>query len=164
MVLIKINADALAVVVGCFPALSSCRILFKRGNNAVSVGSEIIFFDFKAQLARFFRVFEVRNQGFKLHALFTHLSHFDNNLCDKIRAVIKIVILPESGVTRGLNGERTVDALALEPELFVDNIAVSALIAVMNAAEEIVDEIGKTGRGNAVGNNGSALVALKRNN
>ena len=67
-------------------------------------------------------------------------------------------------MTRGFNGKRTVDALALEPKLFVDNVAVSALIAVMNAAEEIVDEIGKTGRGNAVGNNGSALVALKRNN
>ena len=52
----------------------------------------------------------------------------------QVHAVVEEVIFAQGGVAAGFDGQRAVDALAVEAHGLVDDVAVAALKAVMHAA------------------------------
>ena len=134
VIFVSIYSDALVVYLLRLPAVALFGESFQVGYDFFAVGFEIFKVYLEPALKLLRRLFEVGNEALKAAAALFEQSRFYNQLRDKIRAVVEIIILPECGMAGGLNRKRAVDALFIELNLLVDNIFIAALKSDMLAA------------------------------
>ena len=121
------------------PVLRRVRIIQHALNDYLARVAEVISGDVQADFAALDRLFQVGNQAAERLALLLELHGADNQHRDEIHAVIKEVILAQGGVTARFNRQRAGNALFVQADGFVDDVAVAALVAVMLTAP-VVDE------------------------
>ena len=122
------------------PVLRRVRIIQHALNDYLARVAEVIGGDVQADFAALDRLLQVGNQAAERLALLLELHSADNQHRDKIHAVIKEVILAQGGVSARFNRQRAGNALFVQADGLVDDVAVAALVAVMFAAP-VVDEL-----------------------
>ena len=156
------NADAFAVVRRNVPVVRF-RVAFKRRNGALAIGAEILRGNGEAQLFFFLGFLQIGDETIERFALAAQLCRLNDNLRHQIGTVVKEVVLAQRRMAARLNRQRAVHALVIQAYRFVDDILVTALKAVVLAAERLLNVgLESVGR-NGVRHNGAARVALQRN-
>ena len=128
------------IIICNFEILLLLCIIEKCLDRLFSVGSEILFGDLYADLLAFDRLSKSFDNRIKRLALAAELSHFNNDLCNKICAVIKEIIFPHCRMTRSLDSKGAVHTLFILSDSLIDNILIAPLEAQMLSAECILYE------------------------
>ena len=100
------NPYSLAVIIGNLPIFISRGKSFELGNNSFANRSEIAFGDVKTNFLAFNRLTQAADEVGNLLALGFKLGEFDNDTGDKIRAVVKEVVVFKCGVTACFDSKR----------------------------------------------------------
>ena len=164
VILVKAHADALAVIGGDVPVAALPCVGGQGVDHPQPRGAVILLGDLEAQFARLDRLLQIGEQLLKGRALHLELRHLDDDAGAQISAVVEEVVLAHRDVTGGLGGDGAVHALGVELQRLVDQVAVAAHIAVVMTSHVLLDEACHAGGGDRVGHDGSALLALCREN
>ena len=114
VIFIGVYSDALVVYLLRLPAVALFGERFQVGYDFFAVWLEIFKVYLEPALKLLRRLFEVGDKALEAAAALFEQSRFYNELRNEIRAVVEIVILPERGMTGGLNRKRADDADIVE--------------------------------------------------
>ena len=118
--------------------------------------------DGQAELPALRRIAELRDEAAECPADMMHARCRDEQLHCQIGPIIKIVVLAERAVPRGLDCQRRYRTGLVQADAFIDDILVAAHIAVMLQAKPLLKEYRELVRGHRIRHDRAARIIRRQ--